>query len=71
MCGSTCAVFAEAFENKGAHTVASGGRPIAGPMQTVGGIKGSQVLSFDEIAGWAWALLGDRVSQVWLDSKPP
>lgn len=64
MCGSTCAVFAEALENHGVNTVTLGGRPIKGPMQTVGGIKGSQVLSFDEIAGWAWKLLGDRVSDV-------
>ncbi|KAH8145748.1 uncharacterized protein LAJ45_10225 [Morchella importuna] len=62
MCGSTCAVFSEAFENHGVKTVTMGGRPLAKTMQTVGGIKGSQVLTFDDIAGWAWGLLGDKVT---------
>lgn len=45
------------------HSVTFGGRHREGPMQTVGGIKGSQVLGFDEIANWAYQLLDD-VSQV-------
>lgn len=45
------------------HSVTFGGRHREGPMQTVGGVKGSQVLLFDEIANWANSLLGD-VSKV-------
>lgn len=56
-------MFAEAMLERGVHSVTFGGRPREGPMQTVGGIKGSQVLSFDLIAFWAYQLLGD-VSKV-------
>lgn len=59
MCASTCAIFAEAMLERGVHSVTFGGRHREGPMQTVGGIKGSQVLSFDLIAYWAYDLLGD------------
>lgn len=64
MCASTCAIFAEAMLERGVHSVTFGGRHREGPMQTVGGIKGSQVLSFDLIAYWAHKLLGDDVSKV-------
>lgn len=70
MCASTCAVFAEAMLERGVHSVTFGGRPREGPMQTVGGIKGSQVLSFDMIAYWAYQLLGD-VSKVVHIIQPP
>lgn len=50
LCGSTCAVFAEALQIIGVKTVTVGGRPRVGPMQGVGGVKGSQVLKFDEMA---------------------
>lgn len=49
LCGSTCALAAEALTASGARSIAFGGRPRPGPMQLVGGIKGSQVLDFDEI----------------------
>jgi hypothetical protein len=57
-CGSTCAVFAEVMQALGVRMVAVGGRPRKGPMQGVGGIKGSQVLTFDEIAMFTQLFLG-------------
>ncbi|KAI5842337.1 hypothetical protein BZA05DRAFT_412380 [Tricharina praecox] len=50
LCGSTCALFAEALQAVGVKVVTVGGRPNVGPMQGIGGVKGSQVLTFDEIA---------------------
>lgn len=35
-----------------------------GPMQLVGGIKGSQVLTFDDIAALAYGFLGENVFNV-------
>ena len=50
LCGSTCAIFAELMREQGkVQTIAIGGRPVIGPMQGVGGSKGSQVLSFGVI----------------------
>ncbi|KAL7623818.1 hypothetical protein AAE478_005374 [Parahypoxylon ruwenzoriense] len=43
-CGSTCTIF-------NVKTVSVGGAPHTGPMQSVGGVEGSQVLMFSEIAG--------------------
>ena len=48
----------------GVHTVVFGGRPKGGEMQLVGGIKGSQVLRFDEIAGYVYLFLRDKVKEV-------
>ena len=48
----------------GVHTVVFGGRPRRAEMQLVGGVKGSQVLTFDEIAWWANSLLGDKLKDV-------
>jgi hypothetical protein len=43
-CASTCAIFNEFMTSqKSTRSVAVGGRPQAGPMQGVGGVKGSQV----------------------------
>ncbi|KAJ8110887.1 hypothetical protein OPT61_g6385 [Boeremia exigua] len=50
MCSSTCAIAAELLKNQGAvRTIAVGGRPQEGPMQGVGGTKGAQVFSWDDI----------------------
>ena len=46
------------------HTVVFGGRPRHADMQLVGGIKGSQVLSFDHIAEWALYFLRDKLKDV-------
>ena len=43
-CASTCAIFSELMTSqKSTWSVAVGGRPQTGPMQGVGGVKGSQV----------------------------
>lgn len=57
MCGSTCAVFGEAMKQQGVKFVAFGGRPRVGPMQGIGGVKGSQVLEFEDISSKAQQLL--------------
>ncbi|KZM22602.1 uncharacterized protein EKO05_0009561 [Ascochyta rabiei] len=50
MCSSTCAIASELLKNQGAvRTIAVGGRPQEGPMQGVGGTKGAQVFSWDDI----------------------
>jgi len=50
MCSSTCAIVSELLKNQGAvRTIAIGGRPQPGPMQGVGGTKGAQVFSWDDI----------------------
>lgn len=50
MCSSTCAIATELLKNQGAvRTIAVGGRPQEGPMQGVGGTKGAQVFSWDDI----------------------
>jgi hypothetical protein len=52
-CGSTCTVFSEylkAYAN--VQFIAIGGRPQTGPMQAIGGVKGTQVFPFDLIASW-------------------
>jgi hypothetical protein len=53
-CGSTCAIFSELMREQGkVQTIAFGGRPRNEPMQGVGGSKGSQVLSFDDLYAFA------------------
>lgn len=48
ICASTCSLFTELMvQQSGVKTLAVGGRPGAGPMQPVGGTKGSLVLQSD------------------------
>lgn len=43
-CGSACTIFSEYMKNHGrVQSIAIGGRPQTGPMQGIGGTKGSQV----------------------------
>lgn len=49
MCSSTCTLFVSAMVAAGVRTVTYGGRPQRGPMQIIGGVEGSQVLTFDDI----------------------
>lgn len=49
-CASTCTVFAELMKKKGVQSIAFGGRPQNGPMQAIGGVKGSQVLEFESFS---------------------
>lgn len=45
ICASTCAVFLELMvQQSGVRSIALGGRPLAGPMVSVGGTKGTLVL---------------------------
>ncbi|KIW23025.1 uncharacterized protein PV07_11257 [Cladophialophora immunda] len=47
-CASTCTVFSEYLKSfANVQFIAVGGRPQTGPMQAVGGVKGSQVFEFD------------------------
>ncbi|KAM0261420.1 hypothetical protein ACHAQJ_002273 [Trichoderma viride] len=49
-CSSTCTLASEFLRiNGGVKSVAFGGRPEKGPIQGVGGIKGSQVYQFSDI----------------------
>lgn len=53
-CASTCTVASEMLRLQGkVKSVAFGGRPQEGPMQGVGGVKGSQVLTFGAIQRYA------------------
>ncbi|KAI1618223.1 hypothetical protein EDD36DRAFT_25269 [Exophiala viscosa] len=45
-CASTCTVVSEYLKSAGVQFIAVGGRPQTGPMQAVGGIKGSQVFDY-------------------------
>lgn len=48
ICASTCSLFTELMvQQSGVKTLAVGGRPNTGPMQPVGGTKGSLVLQSD------------------------
>lgn len=50
VCASTCTIASEMLRLQGhVKSVAFGGRPREGLIQGVGGVKGSQVLSFDDI----------------------
>ncbi|KAK6005371.1 hypothetical protein QM012_008150 [Aureobasidium pullulans] len=67
-CASTCAIFSEFMTSQmSTWSVAVGGRPQTGPMQGVGGVKGSQiqgmfVLSTIISAVISAAPLGDQIS---------
>jgi hypothetical protein len=49
-CASTCALFAGLLKKQGVRSIAFGGRPKYGPMQTVGGVKGGQYWSLSHIS---------------------
>ena len=48
-CSSTCGIFANHMIGRGVRVVAFGGRPQPGPMQAIGGVKGSEVLELSDI----------------------
>ncbi|KAI0867318.1 hypothetical protein GGS24DRAFT_485997 [Hypoxylon argillaceum] len=49
-CASTCSIFSQfMWHGAGVRSVAMGGRPRAGPMQGVGGVKGAQVYPFRQL----------------------
>ncbi|KAH8805410.1 hypothetical protein F5884DRAFT_708792 [Xylogone sp. PMI_703] len=48
-CSSTCTIFSNHMIGKGVRTVTFGGRPQPGPIQSIGGVKGSQALELPAI----------------------
>ncbi|KAL7814341.1 hypothetical protein V8C26DRAFT_141037 [Trichoderma gracile] len=50
-CSSTCTIFVNHMIPYGVRVATTGGRPQAGPMQGIGGVKGSQVLPLNQISG--------------------
>ncbi|KAL6898394.1 hypothetical protein GGI43DRAFT_428555 [Trichoderma evansii] len=51
-CSSTYTIFVNHMIPYGVRVVAVGGRPQNGPMQAIGGVKGSQTLLLDVISGF-------------------
>ena len=50
LCASTCAIFSEFMKTQGrVRTIAVGGRPQYGPMQSLGRTKGAWVIGFRDI----------------------
>ncbi|ORY60822.1 uncharacterized protein BCR38DRAFT_411935 [Pseudomassariella vexata] len=57
VCASTCTIFAGLLaRQEGVRTIAMGGRPISSPMQAIGGVKGAEVLKFDDFIPWVVGL---------------
>lgn len=51
MCGSACASFHESLKNiAGVQAIVVGGAPRLGPMETVGGSKGGEVITYADVA---------------------
>lgn len=48
-CASTCSIFANLLTSNGVQTVTTGGRPRNGTVQSIGGVRGTQVLPFNTI----------------------
>ncbi|KAF2267254.1 hypothetical protein CC78DRAFT_93645 [Lojkania enalia] len=60
ICASTCALFTELMvQQSGVKTLAVGGRPVTGPMQPVGGTKGSLVLTSDYLASLSYLMVSE------------
>jgi len=65
VCASTCTLASEMLRiHGGVKSVAFGGRPKAGPIQGVGGVKGAQVLQFSNIYGYATDALSETKDPV-------
>lgn len=66
VCASTCTLASEMLRiQAGVQSVAMGGRPSAGPIQGVGGVKGAQVLDWGSILyynEWALEQAGDNMT---------
>lgn len=57
-CGSTCTLFSYlAIMQNNVKTVSVGGRPVTGPMQSMGGVEGAQVFDLEDIQRAAAASL--------------
>ncbi|TLD25508.1 hypothetical protein PspLS_05959 [Pyricularia sp. CBS 133598] len=67
-CASTCTVLSRLLTNEqGARSLALGGRPLKAPMQTVGGVKGAQVVKFQVFQD----LLKDALNRMPKDAQLP
>ncbi|KAK1992372.1 peptidase S41 family protein [Colletotrichum falcatum] len=67
-CASTCTIFTGLLvEEQGVRTIALGGRPREAAMQAVGGVKGSQVLSFSELQDAIKQISRDAIEANYLD----
>ncbi|TLD10662.1 hypothetical protein PgNI_05819 [Pyricularia grisea] len=67
-CASTCTVLSRLLSNEqGVRSLALGGRPLKAPMQSVGGVKGAQVVKFQEFQD----LLKDALQHQPQDVKLP
>jgi hypothetical protein len=63
-CASTCTLFSQFLKwDAGVKSIAMGGRPQAGAIQGVGGVKGSQSYSFGSVQGQAQTALGLTTNQ--------
>ncbi|OAL33493.1 hypothetical protein AYO20_07179 [Fonsecaea nubica] len=50
-CASACSIFVEHLKNEfRVMSIVVGGRPQSGPMQTIGGVRGSRLFSYDFLA---------------------
>jgi hypothetical protein len=57
-CASTCAIFSDLMRRQGGvRSYALGGRPQTGPMQPVGGTKGSLLMSWELMAAYIDSIL--------------
>ncbi|POS82768.1 hypothetical protein EPUL_005198, partial [Erysiphe pulchra] len=57
-CASTCTIFSQFMrELGGVKSIAMGGRPTPGPIEGIGGVKGSQVLLWSDIYEYAQSAL--------------
>lgn len=61
-CGSTCTIFANLLKLNGVKSLVVGGRPRDGPVQAIGGVKGSQVVGFDLIYTAVSSLMTEYVT---------
>ncbi|KAH8821445.1 hypothetical protein F5884DRAFT_87204 [Xylogone sp. PMI_703] len=68
-CSSTCTIFINHMLPRGVRVVSIGGRPQLGPMQAVGGVKGSQVLELSDISDY-YDLANELIDEAAKAGKP-
>ncbi|KAH8805426.1 hypothetical protein F5884DRAFT_885765 [Xylogone sp. PMI_703] len=51
-CSSTCTIFVNHMIPRGVRVVTVGGRPQSGPMQSLGGVKGSELLTLPVLSSY-------------------
>ncbi|TVY83851.1 Peptidase S41 family protein [Lachnellula suecica] len=64
ICASACSIFAEFLTRQaGTKTIVVGGRPQKGPMQAIGGVKGSQAFVYASLQQSSTTVLDPLLSQ--------